>query len=59
MGLGTNARKLNMSGAFMVPEAQEIKVRGRSVLQIDDVHTSGADRQGSVRRVVARRRVKG
>ncbi|NTS32235.1 ComF family protein [Phyllobacterium sp. BT25] len=42
VGLGSNARRLNMSGAFKVPEAQEIKVRGRRVLLIDDVYTTGA-----------------
>ncbi|MEK1886782.1 MAG: ComF family protein [Phyllobacterium sp.] len=42
VGLGMNARRLNMSDAFKVPEAQEIKVKGRSVLLIDDVYTTGA-----------------
>ena len=42
VGLGINARRLNVSGAFKVPETQEIKVRGRRVLLIDDVYTTGA-----------------
>ena len=32
----------NVRGAFKVPETQEIKVRGRNVLLIDDVYTTGA-----------------
>jgi ComF family protein len=42
VGLGLNERVLNVRGAFKVPVAQEIKVRGRNVLLIDDVYTTGA-----------------
>jgi predicted amidophosphoribosyltransferase len=34
---GANERKLNVRGAFKVPDTQEIKVRGRNVLLIDNV----------------------
>ncbi|MEP7452068.1 ComF family protein [Phyllobacterium sp. SB3] len=42
VGLGPNERRSNVQGAFKVPVAQEIKVRGRNVLLIDDVYTTGA-----------------
>lgn len=42
VGLGANERVANVRGAFRVPDAQEIKVRGRDVLLIDDVYTTGA-----------------
>jgi hypothetical protein len=33
----TARTRLNLRGAFKVPDTQEIKVRGRNVLPIDDV----------------------
>ncbi|TXR46637.1 ComF family protein [Phyllobacterium endophyticum] len=42
VGLGLKERVINVRGAFKVPVAQEIKVRGRNVLLIDDVYTTGA-----------------
>ncbi len=42
VGLGANERTANVRGAFKVPETQAIKVRGRNVLLIDDVYTTGA-----------------
>jgi ComF family protein len=42
VGLSANERKLNVRGAFRVPEACEIAVAGRRVLLVDDVFTTGA-----------------
>jgi ComF family protein len=42
VGLGLNERLTNVRGAFKVPGPQEITVRGRNVLLIDDVYTTGA-----------------
>jgi ComF family protein len=42
VGLGARAREDNVRGAFRVPPEAEIKVRGRRVLLIDDVYTTGA-----------------
>ncbi len=42
VGLGLNERVTNVRGAFKVPDREDIKVRGRNVLLIDDVYTTGA-----------------
>lgn len=42
VGLDAKAREANVRGAFAVPEAAEIEVRGRRVLVVDDVFTTGA-----------------
>lgn len=42
VGLDRTAREANVRGAFLVPEVHEIAVRGRRVLLIDDVYTTGA-----------------
>ena len=42
MGLDRTAREANVRGAFRVPEIHEIAVRGRRVLLVDDVYTTGA-----------------
>lgn len=49
VGLGPNERLTNVRGAFKVPVAQEIKVRGRNVLWIDDVYTTGATVKAAAR----------
>ena len=49
MGLGLNERVANVRGAFKVPVTQEIKVRGRNVLLIDDVYTTGATVKAAAR----------
>lgn len=41
-GLGAKARKRNVAGAFRVNPRHRAFVRGRSVLLIDDVYTTGA-----------------
>jgi len=42
VGLGAREREDNVRGAFRVPSDADIKVRGRQVLVIDDVFTTGA-----------------
>ena len=42
VGLGIGAREDNVRGAFRVLPEQDILVRGRRVLVIDDVYTTGA-----------------
>jgi ComF family protein len=52
VGLGANERTANVRGAFKVPHAQEIKVRGRNVLLIDDVYTTGATVKAASRALI-------
>jgi ComF family protein len=49
VGLAASERQRNVSGAFRVPESQDIKVRGRNVLLIDDVYTTGATVKAATR----------
>lgn len=42
VGLGTREREANVRGAFNVPAESDILVRGRRVLIVDDVYTTGA-----------------
>ncbi|MGH6763911.1 MAG: ComF family protein [Phyllobacterium sp.] len=49
VGLGAQERARNVRGAFRVPEREEIKVRGRSVLLVDDVYTTGATVKAATR----------
>jgi predicted amidophosphoribosyltransferase len=42
VGLGLSERHDNVRGAFRVPAEADIKVRGRRVLVVDDVYTTGA-----------------
>lgn len=42
VGLRMRAREDNVRGAFRVPEKEEIVIRGRHVLLVDDVYTTGA-----------------
>ncbi|GAA2831359.1 ComF family protein [Aminobacter aminovorans] len=42
IGLGLREREDNVRAAFVVPPEAEIDVRGRRVLVIDDVYTTGA-----------------
>lgn len=41
VGLAAREREDNVRGAFQVPDAREIRVRGRRVLLVDDVYTTG------------------
>jgi ComF family protein len=49
VGLGLSERQDNVRGAFRVPPEADIKVRGRRVLVIDDVYTTGATVSAAVR----------
>jgi ComF family protein len=42
VGLGASEREDNVRGAFVVPAEAEIHLRGRRVLLVDDVFTTGA-----------------
>ena len=42
VGLGLREREDNVRGAFRVPAEAEIEIRGRHVLVVDDVYTTGA-----------------
>lgn len=42
VGLGLQEREANVRGAFRVPGEADIRVRGRRVLLVDDVYTTGA-----------------
>jgi predicted amidophosphoribosyltransferase len=42
VGLTASERALNVQGAFRVPEAARQNVKGRRLLLVDDVLTSGA-----------------
>jgi ComF family protein len=41
VGLGAREREDNVRGAFRVPAAAEIGIRGRRILVVDDVYTTG------------------
>ena len=41
-GLSTHQRRRNLRGAFFVSEASAARLRGRTVLLIDDIYTTGA-----------------
>lgn len=41
VGLGAREREDNVRGAFRVPPPREIELRGRRVLVVDDVYTTG------------------
>ncbi|RCS22485.1 ComF family protein [Phyllobacterium salinisoli] len=49
VGLAATERQRNVSGAFRVPNDQEIKIRGRSILLVDDVYTTGATVKAATR----------
>ena len=42
VGLGLSERQDNVRAAFKVPPEHDISVRGRRVLVVDDVYTTGA-----------------
>lgn len=41
-GLGAKARQTNVRGAFIVPDDAAARLKGRRVLVVDDVYTTGA-----------------
>lgn len=48
-GMGRKARARAVAGVFAVPPAARERVRGRTVVLVDDVHTSGATSDGCTR----------
>jgi ComF family protein len=48
-GLGRKARRDALRGAFRVPERHRDAIRGRTIILIDDVYTSGATANGCAR----------
>ncbi len=48
-GLGSKERQRNVDGAFKVPDKGDIHIRGRRVLLIDDVYTTGATVRSATR----------
>ncbi len=42
VGLNAKARERNVRGAFQVPAERKMEIKGRSVLLVDDVYTTGA-----------------
>jgi ComF family protein len=42
VGLSRTARATNMQGAFRVPDAAKMEIRGKQLVLVDDVLTSGA-----------------
>lgn len=49
VGLGARARADNVRGAFQVPHRQQMLVKNRSVLLVDDVYTTGATVKSAAR----------
>jgi ComF family protein len=49
VGLTTEERRLNMAGAFVVPEKRCADIAGRRVLLVDDVITTGATANAAAR----------
>lgn len=49
VGLNEKERARNVSGAFVVPEEMKIKLKGKTVLLIDDVYTTGATVKAATR----------
>jgi ComF family protein len=52
-GLGPRARSKAVSRAFAVPERLRLRVAGRAVVLIDDVHTSGATADACTRALLS------
>lgn len=49
VGLSERERARNVSGAFAVPEEMKINLKGKRVLLIDDVYTTGATAKAATR----------
>lgn len=49
VGLSQNQRQRNVQGAFGVDEADHCKIKGQSIILIDDVYTSGATMNAAAR----------
>lgn len=48
-GLGRKARRRNVAGAFAVPDKARTAIKGRSIILVDDVYTTGATLSGAAR----------
>ena len=48
-GLTEKQRQRNVSGAFQVPDSEQILIAGKRVLLIDDVYTTGATAKAAAR----------
>ena len=49
VGLSESERARNVSGAFIVPQEMKINLKGKRVLLIDDVYTTGATAKAATR----------
>ena len=49
VGLNPDQRDRNVRGAFKVPESERAAIKGRRVLLVDDVYTTGATAKASTR----------
>ena len=52
-GLGRRGRATAVSGAFAVPATMRARVKGRAVVLVDDVYTTGATAAGCTRALLA------
>lgn len=52
-GLGAKARARAVAGAFAVPALQRAKLRGKALVLVDDVYTSGATTDACTRALLA------
>ena len=51
VGLGTKERHKNVQGAFRVPPAHDITIKGQTIILVDDVFTTGATLQACARAI--------